>query len=134
MTITRGINIKNLSLYPPAQPSVTIIKTNKQSYLTENIRSPLTIENALDFKDQIEDDAINNFVSQTESRPHAQCFMIEAALENELEEDPLKDTHDQTIPVTSIANSKVVKIEPGKTLNINANLTPDQEIKLIHLL
>jgi len=30
MTITRGSNIKNLPLYPPAQPSVTIIKANKQ--------------------------------------------------------------------------------------------------------
>jgi len=60
--------------------------------------------------------------------------MIEAAFDNELEEDPLKDTHDQTIPVTSVANSKIVEIEPGKTLNINANLTPEQETKLIHLL
>jgi len=60
--------------------------------------------------------------------------MIEATFDNELEEDPLKDTHDQTIPVTSVANSKIVEIEPGKTLNINANLTSEQETKLIHLL
>jgi len=68
MTITKGANIKNLALYPPAQPSVTIIKTNKHpvSYLTNNIRSPLTIQEALDFKGQTEDDAINNFISQTE--------------------------------------------------------------------
>ena len=54
MTIMRGANIKNLALYPPTQPSVTIIKTNKHpiSYLTDNIRSPLTIQEALDFKDQ----------------------------------------------------------------------------------
>ena len=51
-----------------------------------------------------------------------------------MEEDPLKDIHDQTIPVTSVANSKIVEIEMGKTLNINANLTPEQETKLIHLL
>jgi hypothetical protein len=69
MIITRGSNIKNLVLYPPVQPSVTVIKTNKHpvSYLTDNIRSPLTIQEALDFKDQTEDDAINNFISQTES-------------------------------------------------------------------
>ena len=69
MTITKEPNIKNLVLYPSAQPSVTIIKTNKQpvSYLTDNIRSPLTIQEALDFKDQTEDDAFNNFISQTES-------------------------------------------------------------------
>ena len=134
MTITRGPNSKNLVLYPPAQPSVTMIKTNKHpvSYLTDNIRSPLTIQEALDFKDQTEDDAINNFITQTE--PRTQCHMIEAAFDNELEEDPLKETHDQTIPVTSVANSKTVEIAPGKTLNINANLTPEQETKLIHLL
>ena len=104
MTITRGSNIKNLTLYPPAHPSVTIMKTNKQlvSYLTQNIRSPLTIENALDFKDQIEDDVINNFINQSESRSHVQCHMIEAAFDNELEEDPLKDTHGQSIPTTSV--------------------------------
>ena len=60
--------------------------------------------------------------------------MIEAVFDSELEEDPLKDVHDQTIPVTFVANSKVVEIEPGKTLNINANLTSDQETKLVHLL
>eukprot|EP00253_Pinus_taeda_P005467 PITA_05467 len=136
MTITKGPDIKNLVLYPPAQPSLPTIKTNQYpvSYLTNNIRSPLTVQKALDFKDQTEDDAINNFISQTESRSHTQCFMIEAAFDSELEEYSLKDPHDQTIPVTVVANSKVVEIEPGKTLNINANLTPDQEIKLLNLL
>ena len=78
MTIARGENIKNLALYPPAQPSVIIIKTNKHhvSYLTEYIRSSLTIEEALDFKDQTEDDVINNFINQTEYRSHIQCHMI----------------------------------------------------------
>ena len=51
--------------------------------------------------------------------------MIKVAFDNELEEDPLKDTHDHTSPVTSVANSKIVEIEPGKTLNINANLTSE---------
>eukprot|EP00253_Pinus_taeda_P021920 PITA_21920 len=113
-----------------------MIKTNQYpvSYFTNNIRSPLTIQKALDFKDQTEDDAINNFISQTESRSHTQCFMIEAAFDSELEEDPLKDPHDQAIPVTVVANSKVVEIEPGKTLNINANLTSHQEVKLVNLL
>eukprot|EP00253_Pinus_taeda_P020816 PITA_20816 len=136
MIITRGRDIKNLVLYPPAQPSVTIAKTNRHpiSYLTDNIRFPLTIQEALDFKDQTEDDAINNFISQTKLTSRTQCHMIKAAFDNELEEDPLKDTHDHTIPVTSIANSKIVEIEPRKTLNINANLTSKQEMKLIHVL
>eukprot|EP00253_Pinus_taeda_P008877 PITA_08877 len=136
MTITKGSDVKNLILYPPAQPSLPMIKTNPYpvSYLTNNIRSPLTIHKALDFKDQTEDDAINNFINQTEVRTHMQCSMIETAFEGDLEEDPLKDPHDQTIPVTIMANSKVVEIEPGKTLNINANLTVDQETKLVKVL
>eukprot|EP00253_Pinus_taeda_P012613 PITA_12613 len=111
MIITKGANIKNLVLYPPVQPSITIVKTNRHpiSYLTENIRSPLNIQEALEFKDQTKDDAI-------------------------IEEEPVKDTHDHTIPVTSVAHSKIVEIEPGKTLNINVDLTPEQEIKLIHIL
>ena len=86
MIITRGLNIKNLVLYPPAQPSVTIIKTNKHpvSYLTDNIRSLLTIQEALDFKDQTEDDAISNFISQTELTSRTQCHMIKAAFYNEV--------------------------------------------------
>ena len=138
MTITRGPDIKNLILYPPAQPSITphISLTNLRpaSYITDNIRPPLTVQEALDFKDQTEDDAINKFINQTESTSYTQCFMIKAAFDNELEEDPLKDDHDPNIPVTSVANSKVIQIEPGKTLNINANLTPEQETKLIQLL
>eukprot|EP00253_Pinus_taeda_P006581 PITA_06581 len=136
MTITQGPDVKNLVLYPPAQPSLPTIKTNQYpvSYLTNNIISPLTVQKALDFKDQTEDDAIKNFISQTESRSHTQCFMIEAAFDSELEEDPLNNLHDQTIPVNVVSNSKVVEIEPGKTLNMNANLTPDQEIKLVNLL
>lgn len=133
MTITRGSNIKNLALYPPAQPSLTIMKTNKQpiSYFTENIRSPLTIEDSLNFKDQIEDDVINNVINQSESRSHVQCHMIEATFDNELEEDPLKGTHDQSIPTTSISNNKTIEIEPGKTLNINKTLILEQEEKLV---
>eukprot|EP00253_Pinus_taeda_P002517 PITA_02517 len=136
MIITRGTYIKNLVLYPPAQPSVTIVKTNRHpvSYLTDNIRSPLSIQEALEFKDQTEDDAVNNFISQTELTSHTQCHMIKATFDNELKENPLKDTHDHTIPVTFVVNSKIVEIELGKTLNINANLTSEQETKLIHML
>ena len=65
MTISRGRNVNNLALYPPAQSSLTIIKTKKEpvSYVTENIRSPPTIEDALEFKDQTEDEIINNFIN-----------------------------------------------------------------------
>ena len=110
MTITRGKYVKNLALYPPAQPSLSIIKIRKQhvSYLMENMRPPLTIENALDFKDQTEDDIINSFINKPQIRYHLQCHMIKATFENKEEEDPLKDIPDQVIPTTFVYNSKVV--------------------------
>jgi len=98
------------------------------------MRSPLTIEDALEFKDQTEDDIINSFINQLEAGSHLKCHMIEAAFENEVEEDPLKDTNDQSIPTTSVYNRKTIKIEPRKTFNINKNLTGDQEQKLVQLL
>jgi len=60
--------------------------------------------------------------------------MIEATFDNEVEEDPVKHTHDQSIPTTSIYNSKTIEIEPGKTLNINKNLTAEQEEKFVQIL
>ena len=65
MTIARGTNVKSLALYPPAQPSLRIMKTRKKPilYLTENIRSPLTIEDALEFKDQTKDDITSSYIN-----------------------------------------------------------------------
>jgi len=60
--------------------------------------------------------------------------MIEAALDNEIEEYPLKYINDQTIPTITIYNSKPIEIEPRKVLNINKNLTDDQEQRLVQLL
>jgi len=136
MTIERGSNVKNLALYPLAQPSLTIIKTRKQpiTYLTENIRSSLTVADALEFKNQIEDDIINTYINHPAAVSNLKCHMIEAALDNEIEEDPLKDINDQTIPTITIYNSKPIEIEPGKVLNINKNLINDKQQRLIQLL
>lgn len=136
MTIARGSNLKNLALYPLAQPSLTIIKTRKKlvSYLTENIRSPLTIEDAPELKDQTEDDIVNTDINQPDVVSHLKCHMIEVALDRKIEEGPLKYINDQSIPTTSIYNNKTIEIELGKTLNIKKNLTADQELKLVQLL
>ena len=67
MTITKGNAVKNLVLYPPAKPSLPIMKTHKHppTYLEENICSPLMVAEALDFKNQTEDDIINNFINES---------------------------------------------------------------------
>jgi len=51
--------------------------------------------------------------------------MIEEVLDNEIEGYPLKYISDQTIPTTTVYNSKPIEIEPGKILDINKNLCDD---------
>lgn len=127
MTITRGNDVKNLALYPPAQPSLTIVKTRKQPvrYLTKIIRSPLTAADALEFKNQIEDDVINTFINHPATMSSLKCHMIKAVLDNEIEEDSLRDINDQPIRTTIVYNRKPIEIEPWKILNINSNLSDD---------
>lgn len=63
-TIRKGDAIKNMVLYPPSWPSLPIVKICKKppAYLEERIHSPLTVVEALEFKDHTEDDIINNFI------------------------------------------------------------------------
>ena len=68
MTISDGTEIKNLTLYPPTQPSLdaeTPLWMDPRE--EEGVQPLLTIGKALTFKDEIEDDAINNFISEPTS-------------------------------------------------------------------
>ena len=127
MTINRGNDVKNQDLYHPAQPSLTILKTRKQptAYVKENIRSPLTVADALELKNQIEDNVINTFINHHAAVSNLRCHMIEAVLDNEIEEDSLRYINDQPIPTTIVYNSKPIEIKQGKILNINSNLSND---------
>lgn len=97
MTIIKGDVVENLLLYPPARPIFPIVKICKQppAYLEDSIRSPLTIVEALEFKDQTEDDVMKNFISQPTNVGNVQCQMLKEILDNEAMEGPLKDTNDQ---------------------------------------
>ena len=53
--------------------------------------------------------------------------MIKAVLDKEIVEDPLRDINDQTIPTTTVYNIKPIEIELGKMMNINSNLSDDQQ-------
>ena len=132
----KGDAIKNLVLYPPTKSSFPFVKICKQppAYLEESIRSPLTVAEALEFKDQTEDDVINNFINLPANVSNVKCQMLKAILDNEALEDPLKDTDDQHIQMTDVHNSKSVEIEPSKVLNINDSLDNDQQWKLIQVL
>ena len=68
MTISNGTKIKNLTLYPPAQLSLEA-ETPLWMELEEEegVQPLLMIGKALTFKDETEDDAINNFIIEPTS-------------------------------------------------------------------
>lgn len=89
MIITKGDAIKNLVLYPPARPNLPIVKICKQppTYMEESIHSPLAVAEALEFKNQTEDDVINSFINQ---KTTVKCQMLKEILDNEVMDDPLR--------------------------------------------
>lgn len=99
MTIAKGDALKNLVLYPHAKPSMPIVKICKQppAYPEESIHSPLTVVEALEFKDQTEDDIINNFINQASNVSNVKCQMLKEIFDNEALEYPSKDTNGQHI-------------------------------------
>lgn len=57
--------------------------------------------------------------------------MLKVVVYNEGEGDSLEDLNSEHIPMTAVHNRIPIKIEPGKTFNINANLDDLQCEKLI---
>ena len=103
----------------------------------EGVQPLLTIGKALTFKDETKDDAINSCISEPTS-VNKQIYQIlnrtlgEEEQENLIHETLVSDTH--IILVLKKLKSVTVEIEPRKTLNINPNLTPDEQECLITLL
>ena len=99
MTISDGTKIKNLTLYPPARPSLEA-KTPlwMEPKEEEGVHPLLTIGKALTFKDENEDDAINNFISEPTS-VNKKIYQIlnttlgEEEQENLIEEALVSDTY-----------------------------------------
>lgn len=89
---------------------------------------------ALEFKKQTKYDIINTCINHPTTVSNLRSHMIEEVLDNEIEEDSLRDTNDQPIPTTTVYNRKPTEIEQGKILNINSNLSYDQQQKLIQFI
>ena len=138
MTISDGTETKNLTLYPPARPSLEA----KTSFCMdpedeEGVQPLLTIGKALTFKDETEDDDINNFISEPASVNKKVYQILNITLgkeeqENLTEETLVDDTH--IIPVLKNSKSIPIEVESGKTLNINPNLSLDEQKHPINLL
>ena len=129
MSIIRRDLTKNIIIYLPAKPSLSMVKIHKHpdTYWEKNIHPPLTLVEALEFKDQTEDDVINNFMNQSPKPKNMKCQMMKTILEHEDQEDPVTDFKTQHISTTIVPNSKPIEIEPGKVLNINASLDDNQK-------
>ena len=103
----------------------------------EGVKPLLTIGKALTFKDETEDDAINNFISEPTS-VNKKIYQIlnntigEKEQENLTEEALINDTH--IVSVLKNSKSVPIEVESGKTLNINFSLSLDEQKCLISLL
>ena len=107
MTISKGDSIKIIIIYSLEKPSLPTVNIHKHphTYWEKNIRPPLTLVYALEFKDQTEDDIINNFISQPSMSRNLKCQMLKIVLEDETQEDPLEDIYDQHIHTTVVCNN-----------------------------
>ena len=103
----------------------------------EGVQPLLTIWKSLTFKDETEDDSINNFISEP-TLVNKEVYQIlnitlgKEEQENLTEEALVGDTH--IIPVLKNSKSIPIEVESRKTLNINPNLSLDEQKRLISLL
>ena len=130
MTILDETKTKNLTMYPLAQPCLEA-ETPLWMELEEEegIQPLLTIGKALTFKDETEDNAINNFISEPTS-VNKKIYQIlnttlgEEEQENITEEALVSDTH--IVPLLKKLKSVPIVVEFGKTMNINPSLSLDE--------
>jgi hypothetical protein len=133
MKIARRGVTRNLIIYPPAKPSPMIVHPQlpPPRYPEKDLCAPLTMEEALKLKNQLEDDVISGFINNPIVVSNPTCQMFQVVLYCEAQGDPLEDLMEQQILTTALHNSKFVEIALGKYLKINANLEEKQQQKLI---
>ena len=129
---------KSLTLYPLSRPRLEA-ETPLWVELEEEDGDQLLlmIGKSLIFKDETEDDAINSFINEPTSINKHVYQILNSTLDEEKQENITEETLvSDTSIILVLKNSKSipVEIEPGKTLNINPNLAPDEEEHLITLL
>lgn len=116
----------HLTLYPHATPMINNDNYVWLDYEDDETQPILTVEQALTFKDSTEDELISNFISEPSSVSSEIHDHLIAILESESQQNLRTENLSQTSAGTSSKNI-IVEIEPGKTLNINLNLTDDEK-------
>eukprot|EP00253_Pinus_taeda_P024635 PITA_24635 len=133
MAISNGQETKQLTLYPHATPMINNDNSIWVDYEDEETQPILTVGQALTLKDSTEDELINNFISE----PSSVSSEIHNHLTTILESESQNNLETENLPqilAGSPSKSITVEIEPGKTLNINPNLTDDKKQQLMRLL
>lgn len=84
-TISKGTFVKKLILYRPARPSLSInnYQPPPPKYQLENMHPPLTLDEALAFKMQTEDDEISGFINQPSTIANLACQMLKSIFNND---------------------------------------------------
>jgi hypothetical protein len=151
MTIFDGYDTKKLTLYPHATPSV-----EPENYLwmdleDESTMLVLTIGKSMSFKDETEDELINIFISDpsvvTQNTYHrlSRIFnptahegvsleMFSETVVNQINSAITADTKTAELFPKVSSKSIVVEIKPGKTLNINPDLSSAKIGRLMKIL
>ena len=122
MTISNGCETKQLTLYPHATPMINNDNSVWLDYEDDETQPILTVGEALTFKDSTEDELISNFISKPSSVNSEIHDHLTTILESESQRNLRTENLSQT-SAGSPSKSITVEIEPGKTLNINPNLT-----------
>jgi spore coat protein CotF len=133
MTISNGYETKHLTLYPHATPLVHNDNSVWVDFDDQPTQPLLTIGQDLSLKDSTEDEVINNFICEPSSVTPETHNQLTALLESDNQENLNSEIPPQTSNTIS-SKSILVEIEPGKTLNINPNLTNVETQQLMKLL
>ena len=134
MTISNGVTTQKLVLYPPAQPSPVSRNPLWVGFDEDDTLPILTIGKALQFKDEIEDDCINSFISSPSSVSSPTFQSLHVVMTESTQENITDNFIIETTKVLPNHKSIPVEIESGKTLNINPNLSTAETNQVIKLL
>lgn len=123
MVILDGQATKNLNIYPP-KPNVDVYNPWWDEFELElDLSLPLlTLGKSQYFKDEMEDDVINDFISNSLSASFAR---------NANAEEEVEDIDFEQMRTTPNIDSNPIEIEPGNFFNINPNLTAEQNQLLL---
>ena len=123
--ISDGNVTKDLKLYSPKKlsPFEKPPPSEEPKFENGDARLVLTIDQALHFKTETEDNAINAFINDPSSVSDQTQGILESVMSCETQENIESEDDIGDIPVIPSHDSTQIEIELGKTLNINPNLS-----------